>query len=124
MTMLNLMLIVICNPNILNPGPNSTSRINVCYANVQGFIPFTQLKEKHPELCKLKVLELNTYLSSVKPAVIVLNETWLKKSILDNEIIFNQTYKVFRRDRPTNFVTDTELAMWVGVGFLLVFEAI
>ena len=100
MTMLNLMLIVICNPNILNPGPNKTNHINVCYANVQGFIPFTQLKDRHPELYKLKVLELNTYLSSEMPAIIVLNETWLKKSIVDNEIIFNKTYKIFRRDIP------------------------
>ena len=113
------MLIVICNPNILNPGPNKMNNISVCYANVQGFIPFTQLKDKHPELCKLKVLELNTYLSSEMPAIIVLNETWLKKSILDNEIIFNQTYKIFRRDRPKKIVTDTGVGKVGGGGVLI-----
>ena len=79
LTFLNVILIVISNPSILNPGPNN---INVCYSNVQGFIPFTKLKEKHPELCKIKIIELNTYLSSEKPGIIILNETWLKSLFL------------------------------------------
>ena len=32
----------------------------------------------------------------------MLNETWLKKSILDNEIIPTDKYKIFRLDRTTN----------------------
>ena len=125
-TLLNIILIVISNPSLLNPRPNhnnnnnnnnnnTNNNINVCYSNVQGFIPFTKLKEKHPELCKIKILELNTYLSSEKPGIIILNETWLKKYILDNEIIYNQSYKIFRRDRPSTFITDTGVSKVVVV---------
>ena len=42
--------------------------------------------------------ELNYYLSDSKPDILMLNETWLKRSIVDNEI-FPLDYKVFRLDR-------------------------
>ena len=67
-------IIIISNPAILNPGPN-INEMTFCYANVQGFIPFTNLKDTHPILCKIKVLELNTYLAAKKPAIYILNET-------------------------------------------------
>ena len=42
--------------------------------------------------------ELNFYLSDSKPDILMLNETWLKKTISDSEI-FPSDYKVFRLDR-------------------------
>jgi endonuclease/exonuclease/phosphatase family metal-dependent hydrolase len=46
-----------------------------------------------------KCFELNAHLNSDKIDIAVLNETWLKKSILDNEVFPAAQYKVFRRDR-------------------------
>ena len=43
----------------------------------------------------------------------------VKKSILDNEIIYNQSYKIFRRDRPSKFVTDTGATKVGGGGVLI-----
>ena len=90
---------------MLNPGPNN-SKINtpysVCYQNVQGLIPFSQLSEQHPTLHTSKIHELNLYLHQNSPDIIVLNETWLKKGILDNEIIPTDKYNICRLDRTTN----------------------
>ena len=81
---LNFLLIAICNPSMLNPGPGS---LNVCYQNIQGLIPFSQLGEAHPTLNVTKILELNAFITKSQPDVVLLNETWLKKSIKDHEII-------------------------------------
>ena len=99
---INFLLIAIVNPSLLNPGPTSRKnpkQFNVHYQNVQGLIPFSQLNEKHPTLNTTKINEIGMYLQVNKPDVIVLNETWLKDSILDNEIIPIDTYEVFRLDR-------------------------
>jgi len=48
-----------------------------------------------------KVHELNHLISTKKPDIIIYNETWLKSSILDNEIIPTDAYKVFRLDRSS-----------------------
>ena len=93
---LNFLLIGICNPSLLNPGPNS---LKVSYQNVQGLIPFSQLGETHPKLNNTKVFELNAFLQSSKPDILMLNETWLKKSIKDHEVIENHDYNIFRCDR-------------------------
>ena len=69
------------------------------YQNVQGLIPFSTLADEHPILNVNKVLELQAHLNTKKPDIVVLNETWLKKSILDNEILPSSQYKVFRLDR-------------------------
>ena len=103
--MLNFSMITICNPSLLNPGPISNTsnggirKLSVFYQNVQGLIPFSQLSEEHPCLDNTKVFELNVFLCQNKPDVIVLNETWLKTSIKDNEVIHNNAYKIFRTDR-------------------------
>jgi len=94
--LLNFLLITIVNPGLLNPGPNSLS---VFYQNVQGLIPFSALSDTHPSLNINKILELQSYLNMNQPDIVVLNETWLKKSILDNEILPSNQYKVFRADR-------------------------
>ena len=46
-----------------------------------------------------KCLELKTHLFETKIDIAVLNETWLKRSILDNEILAADKYKIYRRDR-------------------------
>jgi len=69
------------------------------FQNVQGLIPFSNLSESHPRLIRAKILELNTYIHDKKPDIILLNETWLKKSIGDHEIIEDKVYKIFRKDR-------------------------
>ena len=93
---LNFLLIGICNPSLLNPGP---SCLTVSYQNVQGLVPFSYLSSSNPKLDQTKIFELNAYLHNRKPDVLVLNETWLKKSIKDNEIIENPNYNVYRNDR-------------------------
>ena len=93
---LNFLLIGICNPSLLNPGPQS---IKVCYQNVRGLIPYSQLDSPHPNLDRAKIFELNAYMHSAKPDIVILNETWLKKSIKNNEVIENLNYNVYRNDR-------------------------
>ena len=93
---LNFLLIGICNPSILNPGPNSLS---VSFQNVQGLMPFSQLGKSQPKLDQTKIFELNAYLATNKPDVLVLNETWLNKSVKDGEVIGDHNYDVYRSDR-------------------------
>ena len=103
-SIINFMLITIVNPSMLNPGPSNTKNntaYSVYYQNVQGLIPFSQLSEEHPTLHTTKLHEIGYFLHQNSPDIVVLNETWLKKSILDNEIIPTDTYKIFRLDRTT-----------------------
>ena len=93
--LLNFLLIGISNPSILNPGPN----LKVFHHNVQGLIPFSELDKLQPRLNEVKIRELNTYLKINKPDIVVLNETWLKKCILDREVIEDDVYELFRNDR-------------------------
>ena len=94
---LNLQLIVISNPSITNPGPK---KLSVLYNNVQGFINTRDLTSNSPPLNMTKVHEMNGYIFSNRPDIILLNETWLKRSILSKEI-FPDSYKLFRIDRST-----------------------
>ena len=100
MSILNFLLIAIVNPSLLNPGPSSSSQnVSVFYHNVQGLIPWGELSEDHPILYTTKIHELNLFLEHNKPDIVVYNETWLKDSISDNEVIPTDKYKVFRLDR-------------------------
>ena len=92
---INLALIVICNPSILNPGPKGLS---ILYNNIQGFVNARDLAAESPVLNMTKTHEIHGYIFTEKPDIIIMNETWLKKSILDNEIL-PDNYKVFRVDR-------------------------
>ena len=94
--LLNFLLIGIVNTSLLNPGPQN---LKIYYQNVQGLIPFSNLKNDHPALDRTKICELNSYIQINRPDVVILNETWLKRSIGDCEIIENTMYKVFRKDR-------------------------
>ena len=93
---INFLMIAIINPSMLNPGPKNLS---IYYQNVQGLIPFSYLSNPHPNLDRTKILELNTHINVNKPEIIMLSETWLKKSIKDNEIIESSDYNIFRNDR-------------------------
>ena len=77
-------MIAIVNTSLLNPGPKN---LKLYYQNVQGLIPFSSLGNAHPNLDRTKICELNTYIHINKPDILFLNETWLKKSIKDHEII-------------------------------------
>jgi endonuclease/exonuclease/phosphatase family metal-dependent hydrolase len=96
-TLFNFLMIGIVNTNLLNPGPEQN--LKVYYQNVQGLIPFSNLSDAHPRLDRTKILELNTHILKNKPDIVLLNETWLKKSIKDHEIIEDKVYKIFRTDR-------------------------
>ena len=103
---LTFLLIAITNSSIRNPGPrphennsSNSDTLNIYYQNVQGLIPFSELDKKHPNLDQTKILELQSYIYENNPDAIVLNETWLKNSILDEEIIPSNEYKIYRWDR-------------------------
>ena len=83
--------------SLVNPG--LANKISVVYQNVQGLIPFSNLTDYCPNLDVTKVTELQFNVSANKPDGIILNETWLKSSILDSEIFDLEAYKVFRLDR-------------------------
>ena len=95
--LMNLLLIIISNPSILNPGPGKN--FSVMYQNVRGFVPFSSLGESHPPLNVNKILEFQSYVFRNEPDLIILNETWLSKSHVNNEILPCDAYKIFRLDR-------------------------
>ena len=94
-----LFLIVICNTSILNPGPNKINGLSFYYQNLQGLITFNSLGKPFPDLNFTKIAEFQSYIFEFSPDVIVLNETWLKPSIKNKEIIPGNHYKIFRNDR-------------------------
>ena len=97
LTAINLILLTLCNMSgIVNPGPTGLS---VVYQNVQGLIPFSELGNKNPSLNQTKMCELHSLAYKASPDVLILNETWLKPSINDNEILSPHAYKIFRLDR-------------------------
>ena len=94
-------MITFSNRSIYNPGPTilngnnvvssgntiHSDNLSVYYQNVKGLIPFTKLNKTHPNLDNNKLFELHAYIYSKYPDILVLNETWLKSSILDSEIL-------------------------------------
>ena len=87
---LNLILLTFSNMSINNPGPANC--LNVMYQNVQGLIPFAELGSDSPALNQTKVLELQAHVYGNSPDIIILNETWLKSSINDNELFPPEAY--------------------------------
>ena len=96
-SLLNIMLVIICNPSLLNPGPNN--RLKVMYQNVRGFVPFSGLGKSIMPLNDDKILEFQSKVFEYKPDMIILTETWLSKEHIDNEILPDSNYKIFRKDR-------------------------
>ena len=105
LSLLHFIFLFICNPTICNPGSISSpqvktsSDLSIFYQNVQGLIPFSNLAQDHPKLDNNKIFELNAYINIHNPDVIILNETWLKPSILDSEIFPPDKYEIHRLDR-------------------------
>ena len=105
LSLFQFIFLFICNPSVCNPGPDTSvqfktsSGLSVFYQNVQGLIPFSNLAEDHPQLDYNKIFELNAYINSRIPDIIILNETWLKPSILDSEIFPPDKYVIHRLDR-------------------------
>ena len=96
---INLVLIVLVNPSIINPGPNNHHNISVLYQNVRGLIPFNYLGKPSPMLDNTKMCELQSYVYYNKIDIVVLNETWLVDGIKNEEIFPSNAYKIFRLDR-------------------------
>ena len=69
--------------------------------------PFCHVTKSLLPCYQLPVAEFQSYISLNKPDIIILNESWLKDSVLDSEIINLEAYKVFRLDRsPKNHPPD------------------
>ena len=102
---LNLYLIVIVFPAIVNPGPTKNSdcpNISVLFQNVRGLIPFGDLGKPSPMLDNTKLFELQEYIYLNNIDIVILNETWLINDIKNNEIFPSNLYNVYREDRSTN----------------------
>ena len=93
----NFILLTFSNMSIINPGP--ANHLNVMYQNVQGLIPFAELGNESPAFNQTKVFEFQAHVYKNSPDIIVLNETWLKNGINDNELFPPEAYKIFRCDR-------------------------
>ena len=86
----------ITNSSLINPGPVShTTGLNIFYQNVQGLVPFTELNKNPPRLDNTKISEIHAFIHDKKLDIIVFNETWLKNTILDQEILPDDQYKIF-----------------------------
>lgn len=96
---ISIVLIIISNCSLLNPGPDS---ISVYYQNIHGLLAFSTLGKINPILNLTKVIEFQSFVISNNPDIIVLNETWLKTNILSTEIFPNDSYTIFRLDRSTS----------------------
>ena len=115
---LNFLLIAIVNPCLLNPGPTDTGgRYSALYLNSRGLIPWGELNKQHPILHAAKIRSLNSHLAQSKTDIVIINETWLKPSILDNEVIPTDKYKVFRLDRCdfTHPIKDNGGGIMIGI---------
>ena len=99
LTVLNITLIIINNCSLLNPGPKDPNKISVFYQNIQGLITYSSLGSAHPTMNITKMSELNCFVASQQPDIIIFNETWLKDSVQNSEILPNKDYKIFRHDR-------------------------
>ncbi len=63
---LNLMMVVITNPSIANPGPK---KLSVLYNNIQGFVNTRDLASNSPPLNMTKVHEINGYVFTNRPDI-------------------------------------------------------
>ena len=87
------------NKTMSNLGTTFINELSIYYQNVQGLIPFSHVGKSHPIFNDAKLIELHHYVESHIPDIVILNETWLKESINDNEILPSNLYTIFRRDR-------------------------
>ena len=69
----------------------------VLYMDTDSII-ISSLADPHPNLDRTKIFELQAYISKNIPDIVILNETWLKPTILNSEL-FSEAYDIFRLDR-------------------------
>ena len=105
---MNLLLIIISNTSILNPGPKNqhnqqkVTNISVLYHNARAFMSFDPKLPNNPPILNIsKVIDFQAYIFQHEPDIIIINESWLNSTINSNEILPNQSYKVFRLDRSS-----------------------
>ena len=67
-----------------------------------GLIAFSSLGKSFPEINKTKITEFQSYIFETSPDIVILNETWLKPAISDEEILPSNMYKIFRVDRSVS----------------------
>ena len=99
---LNSSLIVLVNPSLLNSGP--LQYLKVATINCQGLIPFKKLSSDHLTLDITKMAELNSYPATHNPDILMLNKTWLKKSIKKSELFPADIYKTSRLNRSDFYI--------------------
>ena len=99
LSLLNLLLIVIATPSIVNPGPFPRSKVSVVYCNAQGLIMMSSIRSNEPIFQTNKLMELQSYLHVEKPDIAIINETWLNEHVNSNEIVKDELYKCLRHDR-------------------------
>ena len=69
--LINLTLIIICNPVITNPGPGDQShKLSVLYHNIRGFISPNELGEPNPMLNTEKLFEFQSYMFMIKNLIL------------------------------------------------------
>ena len=93
-----LFLIIISNTSLLNPGPKIHG-LTCFFQNIQGLTTFTSLGKSFPDINQTKITEFQSHIFEFSPDIIILNETWLKPTIKDEEILPTKLYKIFRLDR-------------------------
>ena len=104
---IGILMIVISNTSILNPGPAKINGLSCYFHNVQGLITFSSLGNPSPDLNQTKICELQAHVFSASPDVVILNEAWLKSTITNDEILPGNIYKIFRLDRsPSSHLLD------------------
>ena len=80
-TLINLTLIVLVNPGIINPDPYS-KEISVAYCNAQGFILTSSmacLGGRQPIFQTHKLLDSQTFVHMNKPDIVIVNESWINE---------------------------------------------
>ena len=89
-----LFLIILANISLLNPGPQQFEGLNCFFHNVQGFVTLNSIHKEHPDLNITKLIEFQTDIFENSPDIILLNETGLKPTISDIEIIPSDNYRI------------------------------
>ena len=98
---MNLILIVLVTPSIVNPGPINTKQndLKIGYCNVQGLILSSSMRGQMPIFQTNKLLDIQSYVYTHDLDIVIVNESWLNKYINNNEIFNEEHYKMFRLDR-------------------------
>ena len=95
---------------------HNQKNLKICFCNVQGLTFFRKSKNNSQVILVRKMKQIKDYISNHSPDVVILCETWLKKSIIFSDVLNNNEYKIIRHDR-TNY--DKRLFKKIGGGGIL-----